>query len=208
MTAPGPSLPQGARTIRLALVAFIVTCALLFVVGSRLKPLRESDPGFPIAERAQAQPDGTFLVTLDVKSRDHWVPFNFAAGRVVPTEQQADILARRSVLRAPKGAKNLGTIELADAQTTDSGWVYDERVDDALKNTSLSDWYDYSQMTHLLHSKKDTFAVRRGDSSGVVFLQMHSYYCEPDGSACLTLRYRLAAPEELGSSTASPEEDE
>jgi len=195
VTASGSGPPQGARAIRLAIIAFIVTCVLLLIAGSRLKPLRDTDPGYPVAERAQPMPDGSFVVTLDVKSRDYWVPFSFAAGRVVANEQEADILARRNVLRAPGGVQNLGMVPLADARWNDSDWVEDEMVDDSLKNPTLSDWYDYSQMTHLLHGRKQTFAVRRRASGGFAYLTIKSYYCEPEGSGCLTLQYRLAAKE-------------
>ncbi|MDP6946766.1 MAG: hypothetical protein QF464_21630 [Myxococcota bacterium] len=149
------------------------------------------EPGYPLTERAKVQQDGTFMMTMDVTDRDLWVAFDMGQGTRVAHGDAPDLLIRRYVLRAPGGAKDLGKTPLAEATTDpDNGWTEDTVVDGDWMNTALERWYDYSMSNHLLTSKRHTYALRR-PGGGVVYFAVESYYCDPPGSGCMTIRYRL-----------------
>ena len=168
---------------------FLITCVVMFFLGSWLVPAVE--PGYPLTDAAKANPDGTFQVTLDVHDRNHWVGLNLSTGKQVKNHANADILMRRYVMQVPGGALNLDKVALADAKLpADPQWVQDEDVDGANQNQAVSQWYDYSYMSHLLKPKGETYAVRL-KTGGVAYFQIISYYCEPEGSGCMTIRYRL-----------------
>jgi len=181
------SLP---RFIKVGLIAFIATCLLVFAAGSMIAPNME--PGFPITERAQPQTDGSFRITLDAGNRGQWVPVNLSRGTTHEAETDADLLVQRYVFRAPGGAADLGDVLLDKATlAADLSWTFDKQVDGQLQNPAISGWYDYSYMTHLLKSKNHTYAVQLRSGEGFATFNVVSYYCEPEGTSCVTIDYRL-----------------
>jgi len=177
------------KLIYIAIGGFGITCVVLFLAGSLITP--DVEPGFPISQSATPQTDGTFQLTVDTKDRKTWVPISLGAGKVLIGVGDPDIALRRYVAQAPGGAANLGDVALADARvSTNTKWVNDTVVDGEVQNETLSKWYSYSYWTHLLRPKGNTYAVRL-KSGGVAYLRFVSYYCEPEGSGCLTIRYRL-----------------
>ncbi len=181
-----------SRWLSWAIGGFVIACVVMFFVAGAIKP--EVQPGFPVSEGAVPHTDGTFQITIDVKDRTNWIGIDLAAGRVVLDPAKADIMARRYILRAPGGAIDLGAdVPLADAAVTaDADWVEDKDVDGDPQNPALTSWYDYGYMSHLLNSKEKTFAVRM-KGGGIAYLEILSYYCEPHGSGCLTVKYRLGS---------------
>ena len=77
---------------------------------------------------------------------------------------------------------------------TGARWVEDSKYKGQVQNEALADWYTYSGMTHVLKANKKANAIRL-KSGGVAYFQILSYYCKPEGSGCLTLRYRLDTAE-------------
>ncbi len=180
---------QEVNVAKWAIGAFVVTSVVIVAAWPLLSS--EVQPGFPLAERAVPQSDGSFLLTLDVASRERWVPVHLGQGMVVDLEGDADLLLRRYVIRAPAGAKNLGSVPLEQADPhTGGSWVRDERADGDWKNAAIDRWYDYSMSNHLLTAKGYTYAIKRR-AGGTATLRVESYYCDPPGSGCMTLRYRL-----------------
>jgi len=57
-------------------------------------------------------------------------------------------------------------------------------------HSGISDWYDYSFMTHTVHAKADSYLVRGSD----FLIRFDSYYCEDEAASCITFRYQ-AIPE-------------
>ena len=186
-----PSRPEGRRLLLIGGVSFLVGLVVVFVAGVLLAPGVEAEPRFAVSERALPAEAGTFLVTLDARNRDHWVPFSLAAGTLVPTVEEADVAVKRHHLLAPHGAADLGEAAILEARVPEGvDWALDGEVAGALQNPVLSSWYSYSYLTHLLRSRDRTYAVRlRG--GGLAYVRIESYYCDPDGSGCMTLRYRL-----------------
>jgi hypothetical protein len=176
----------GARFIAWAIGGFFAACVLLLALGRFMKP--EVEPGFAVSP-AKPTPAGVFRVTLDVQDNKRWVAFSFGAGQV--GQGDADLWVQRHRLRAPAGAIDLGAVDLARAQVpAEAGWVRDELHQGVEENPALARWYNYSYWTHLLKTKGHTYAVRRA-GGGVAYFRVLSYYCEPEGTGCLTLEYRL-----------------
>jgi hypothetical protein len=171
------------------MVAFFLTAFGFVLAWPYLTPDVES--GYPLTERALVQTDGTFLMTMNVTDRDLWIPLDMGRGELVNIGDAPDVVSRRYVIRAPGGAKDLGTVPLAEADASKGGeWQADEVVDGEWMNPATERWYEYSMSNHLLMTKRHTYAIKR-PVGGIAYFQVQSYYCEPAGSGCMTLRYRL-----------------
>ena len=187
--ASGKSTSSFGRFFTFAVVGFILTTVLVFYVAGQVTPTAEKT--FEITPQAKPLPSGEFQLTIDARNNGFWVPINLSLGKEVQTEEQADILVKRYFLRAPKGAMNLGQTALEEAVVPkEAQWVKDAKYKGQLQNEALANWYQYSSMTHVLKVNKRTNAVKL-KSGGVAFFEILSYYCKPEGSGCLTLRYRL-----------------
>jgi hypothetical protein len=177
------------RFVGFAAGGFVITCVIFFFIAGAISP--EVEPGYDLAITAVPSSDGTFRVTIDVKNRDHWVGVNLAEGTMVTNHGHADFLARRYILRAPGGAVDMGSQDLATAKVGPGAvWIGDASMDGEPQNDALTGWYEYSYWTHLLSRLDKTFAVRLA-GGGIAYLQVLSYYCEPEGSGCLTIKYRI-----------------
>ena len=172
-----------------AIVAFFVTAFAFVLAWPYLTPDVES--GYPLTDRAVVQSDGSFLMTMNVTDRDHWIPLDMGSGVLVDFGDTPDVISRRYVIRAPGGAKDLGLVPLNEADASKGGeWQFDEVVDGEWMNPATDRWYEYSMSNHLLTTKGHTYAIKR-PGGGIAYFQVQSYYCDPPGSGCMTLRYRL-----------------
>jgi hypothetical protein len=198
----------GRKQIFGALSAFSITGVALLLVGGRLAPDAAPEPRFAVDQTAHpvvgaGATAGTFRVTLDTSDSRHFVPFDLATGQVRPIAASdvqrregaglPDLMLRRYSLRAPHGALRLEGQSLSEARLPSvpaAAWKLDEELGGQLQNPVLKDWYRYSYWTHVLRSRGDVYAVRLA-SGGIAYLKILGYYCEPEGSGCLTLQYRL-----------------
>ena len=184
--------PADTGIIKWGIAGFVVACIVLFLVGSRSQPAGETEPRFAIREQAEEITEGVYRITLDVRTADRWVALDFSQARA--HDGEPDIYVQRSMFRVPKGAVDLGPVTLAQAKlpaaVDDMEWQGDRQIDGKLQNPAVGRWYSYSYWTHLLKSKRHTYAVRRSGDS-VAFFRVVSYYCVPDSSGCMTLEYRL-----------------
>ena len=149
--------------------------------------------GYPLGNGLEVLEDGTMQVTVDARHEDNWVPFSLELGRAVPDGAAADVYLRRHYWRTSAGAAEIGGTDLVAARLPDDvEWELDVLDDGLLLNEVLLDWYNYSYWTHLLQSEHEIYAVRlRNDPHRVALLRIESYYCAPEGSGCMTFRYRL-----------------
>jgi hypothetical protein len=185
-----PAKSSVGKFVLIAAIAFAATAALFFVGASWFAPKVEK--GYPVTNRAQANSDGTFQITIDASDLNRWVPLNLGAGRIATKKEPADLTFRRYIAQAPGGALDLGAVDLNQAQLVGKAhWVKDKIVDGELQNEALTGWYNYSYWTHLLRPKGRTYAVKLSSGS-VAYFTFVSYYCKPEGSGCLTIRYKLA----------------
>ncbi len=149
--------------------------------------------GYPLGRGIEVLDDGTMRVTVDVQNNDMWVPFSLELGQPVPDGAAADVYLRRHYWRTSAGAAQIGGTDLVAAELpSDVQWEPDVLDDGLLLSEVMLDWYDYSYWTHLLRSEHNIYAVRlRNDPNRAALLRVESYYCAPEGTGCLTFRYRL-----------------
>ena len=189
---PAEARPPRRTTMVVALGAVLAGILLVLLAGVLAggsdTPV---DPDFPVGERAQVQSDGTFVVTLDARDLEHWVPFDFGSGLLSPDPDRADVRVRRHSFQAPGGALALGEVTLEQARVPEGAeWRLDREIDGVVQSPALQRWYDYSYWTHLLSTRGEVYAVRRR-AGGIAYLRVESYNCKPDGAGCVTSRYRL-----------------
>ncbi len=190
-TSAGATPPERniKRFVTIAGVGFVLTALLIFFGAGFIKP--DIDRGYAPTAVAVTHTDGTHLITFDVADRNNWVGVDLLAGRVVDGAG-ADIIAQRYILQAPAGAADLGEVSLEAARATEgTEWISDKAVDRVLQNAAFGKWYSYSYFSHLLTPLGHTYAVRLANGQGVAYVKIVSYYCKPEGSGCLTLRYRV-----------------
>jgi len=179
--------------VRWAVVAMVLATTIGVYIGMQVGGPDIDEIGYPVSERAAQFEDGSFQITLNASSQDHWVPFSFVLGRQVPDGAAADLRLRRHYVQVPGGAIEIESTDLMTAQLPSSlEWVEDELDDGILLNPLLLRWYDYSYWTHLLQSKHKVYAARlAGEPTRAALFRVESYYCKPEGSGCVTLHYRL-----------------
>jgi len=184
--------PWSDKYIYMAIGGFIVTCVVLFFGASWITP--DTEPGYKVNNAATFEEgsSGVWQITIDVSDRHEWAGINFSQGKRLDEESSADLLGRRYLIRAPGGAVNLGNVSLEDAKVeSDAEWKIDKDNNGEIMNPAIGKWYSYSYWTHLLDPHLFTYAVRLADGSGVAYIRIVSYYCVPEGTGCLTLRYRI-----------------
>lgn len=150
--------------------AFAATCGLM-VFGAALPA--EADTTQP-AQVAETHTEGGHTVTIDARDRAEWVPFSLELGRVVPDGAAADLLLRRTSIRAPRGAARGDGAFVEDLPTG---------------NPAFDRWYRFSLFDGGLSSRGEPYRVRLIE--GTARVEIEGYHC-PDGSmGCLRLRYQL-----------------
>jgi hypothetical protein len=195
VTAPEPQkkTDEGLKLIYIGVSTMVIACGVALAIGYQVGGPEINEVGYPVQRTALDQEDGSKLVTLNVSDQQSWVPFSFVLGREVPDGAAADVLIRRHYWRAPAGATNLGEQPLMTATISDDTVWEQDGLDDGLAvSPVLLRWYNYSYWTHLLESKHEVYGIRmRGDDSRVALVRLESYYCAPEGSGCMTFRYRM-----------------
>ena len=171
----------------------VVGGIICLAIGYKVGGPEINEVGYDLRPRAEQQDDGAMLVTLNTSNQEEWIPFSFELGREVPPGAAADISIRRHYWQAPGGAASLGRVPLMEAQVVDSvEWTGDGLTDGFKANPVMLRWYNYSYWTHLLESKHEIYAIKlRGDENRAALVRLESYYCKPEGSGCMTFRYRL-----------------
>ena len=185
---------EGQKLVHVGVGAMVVACAIALAVGYQVGGPVIDEVGYPLKPRAEKQEDGSMLVTINTSDQHSWIPFSFELGREVPEGAAADVLIRRHYWQSPAGSSLISEdLPLMDAVLTSNvEWVEDGLSDGFSVSPVLLRWYSYSYWTHLLESKHDIYAIRlRGEEGRAALVRMESYYCAPEGSGCMTFRYRL-----------------
>jgi hypothetical protein len=149
------------------------------------------------------QPAAAVQYTIDARSREDWVYFNFEKGIAVSTSQDAldwDLALRRNDLLTNGGESNplgmggaadLGKVALAEAAEPSGGFLADASHEErGLENPALHKWYNYNWTTHIITSKDHSYALRTA-AGDVALLTFVSYYCDDGSSGCVTFQYRM-----------------
>ncbi len=151
--------------------------------------------------------------TVDARSKQEWVLFDFNSGEVVDgdfTGTTWDIALQRTKLltnsgvtnpSGPGGAYDLGEVLLQDAvppeQAVFSVDVLGGEDEDEPENPAIGGWYNYQFIKHVISVKPNTYLVRTGEGLDVL-VQFDSYYCEDEEPACVTFSYRMVPRVESG----------
>lgn len=192
-------------TVILAGVATLFVALLVGLVArSLIRPELEVFVPSPAApEEVGAGVVGPRFYTVDARSHDDWVYFDFSRGSVVPVDSRRsldwDIAFQRHRMITNGGATNplgraavasLGSAVIESAlELPEAGYVADERRGDTPRNRVLEDWYEYSWTSHVLRPADGAFAIRTADGRYAV-VRFEGYYCPGGRPGCVAFRYR------------------
>lgn len=140
------------------------------------------------------------VVTLDARSSERWVRFDFSRAAPVPGAAGSgwDLAARRFhiiVNGGPDfpgegGARSLGEVPFDSVRRAPARGYRVTRTgpDGEASNPALEDWYSYDFFSHVLSPRPRTYAVRTADGR-YAKVEVVSYYCPGTEAGCVTLRY-------------------
>jgi hypothetical protein len=148
---------------------------------------------------------GPVVYTIDARSKEMWMYFDFSRGSVVPVDNPQteawDLSIQRHVIRTnggatnPKGQAALFAIEDANLSEIprvpdDVEFVSDVRDKKRLYpfNSVVDKWYKYSYTTNVLLPKPIVYLVRTQDGK-YAKMRIVSYYCKGNISGCMTIEY-------------------
>ncbi len=187
------NVDEGLRLVHIGVASMFIGGVICLGIGYAVGGPEINEVGYPMMPIAEVQDDGNMMVTLNTSDKDVWVPFSFELGRQVPEGPAADVAIRRHYWQAPAGAASVGVVPLSEASIPDDvEWTKDGLNDGFNASPVMLKWYNYSYWTHLLESKHEIYAIRlRGEENRAALVRLESYYCLPEGSGCMTFRYRL-----------------
>jgi hypothetical protein len=148
---------------------------------------------------------GPAVYTVDARSKEMWMYFDFSRGSVVPVDnpqtEDWDLSIRRHVIRTNGGATNpngqaaLLAMEGQDFNAVTSVPEKSEFVSDVRDkkrlypyNPVVDKWYNYSYTTNVLLPKPMVYLVRTHDGK-YAKMRIVSYYCKGNISGCMTIEY-------------------
>ncbi len=165
--------------------------------ASLLRP--DPPPTFAPGGVREEGPDGVIRgrQTLDARDPDRWAFFSFRSVSE-PEPVTWDLAARRFrvVVNGGEGYSGRGGARaLGDVPVDSVGVVPVEGyvptkgpLEGDPRHPVLEDWYRYAFLTHLLHARPVTYAVRTAEG-GYAVLRILSYYCPGAEPGCLTFAY-------------------
>jgi hypothetical protein len=202
---------------------------VLLLIGCSGETVSHDDPTSSTYQPTPPQPQevvarlvGPSVYTIDARSRDVWMYFDFARGSVVtvqdPKTEAWDLMFQRYVMKTNGGQTNpTGQGALLSMKEHDFAAVTTvpdkaEFVTDvhpknrpSSYNPVMEKWFNYSYLANVLVPKPLVYLVRTHDGK---YAKMHilSYYCANKSAGCLTFEYvyqgdgspRLAAPSASG----------
>lgn len=193
---------------RLALVAL----CLLTVAGCERVATEGFDPASATYRPTPPRPvetvehlTGPTRYTIDARSENVWIYFDFSRGAVVPVldpKQDAwDLAFKRYVMRTNGGRSNpAGQGAVLKVQARDFAVV--AQVPDDVEfqadvhpknrlhpfNPVLEKWYNYSYLANVLAPKPEVYVVRTQDGK-YAKIRLLSYYCTGNVAGCMTFEY-------------------
>jgi heme-binding HmuY-like protein len=201
----------------------------LILVGCGSGTVTSHDPTSSTYQPTPPQPQevgarlvGPIVYTVDARSSDVWMYFDFARSSVVtvqePKTEAWDLAFKRYVIKTNGGETNsAGQGALLSMKERDFAAITTvpekaEFIRDvhpknrpSSYNPVIEKWFDYSYLANVLVPKPLVYLVRTHDGK-YVKLQILSYYCANKSAGCLTFEYvyqgdgspRLAAPSASG----------
>ena len=170
---------------------------------------------------------GPITYTVDARSKELWMYFDFSQGSVVaiqnPKLDAWDLAIRRHVIRtnggdtSPAGKSALVAVEGKNLAAVtevpkDAAFIADIKTKQRLNshNPVIHKWYHYSYAANVLAPKSLIYLVRTQDGK-YAKMRIISYYCEGERAGCLTFEYvyqgngstNFAAPAAKGLATST-----
>jgi len=202
---------------------------VLLLVGCSTETVNSDDPTAATYQPTPPQPQavgarlvGPIVYTVDARSRDVWMYFDFARGSVVavqePKTDSWDLTFQRYVMKTNGGQTN-PTGQGALLSLRERNFAAVTQVPDKAEfisdvhpknrpssyNPVLEKWFNYSYLANVLAPKPLVYLVRTHDSK-YAKMRLRSYYCANKSAGCLTFEYvyqgdgstNLAAPSASG----------
>ena len=186
-------------------------CAL-FATGCERVAGTEFDPASATYSPTAPRPVATIehlteptVYTIDARSENVWVYFDFSRGAVVPVlnpkQDGWDLAFKRYVMRTNGGRSNpdgqgaVLTLQERDFAAVsrvpeDVGFQADVHPKNRLHafNPALEKWYNYSYLANVLAPKPEVYIIRTQDGK-YAKMRMLSYYCTGSVAGCMTFEY-------------------
>jgi hypothetical protein len=196
-------------TIRRLLSLWIV---VLCLVGCSSEGGSSDDPTAAIYQPTPPQPQavgkqlvGPIVYTVDARSRDVWMYFDFARGSVVAVQEPKtdawDLTFQRYVIKTNGGHTNptgqgallsLGERDFAAVTKVPEKAEFISDVHPknrpASYNPVMGKWFNYSYLANVLAPKPFVYLVRTHDGK-YAKMRLLSYYCVNKSAGCLTFEY-------------------
>jgi HmuY protein len=196
-------------TIRRLLSLWVVVLSL---VGCSSERWSSDDPTAatyrptpPQPQAVGAQLVGPIVYTVDARSRDVWMYFDFARGSVVavqdPQTAAWDLTFQRYVIKTNGGHTNptgqgallsLGERDFAAVTKVPdkAEFISDAHPKNrpASYNPVMEKWFNYSYLANVLAPKPFVYLVRTHDGK-YAKMRILSYYCVNKSAGCLTFEY-------------------
>lgn len=145
------------------------------------------------------------VYTIDARSENVWIYFDFSRGAVVPVldprKDAWDLAFKRYVMRTNGGRSNpdgqgavlkLRERDLAAVSQVPEGIDFQADIHPKNRlhpfNPVLEKWYNYSYLANVLAPKPELYVVRTQDGK-YAKMRMLSYYCTGSVAGCMTFEY-------------------
>jgi hypothetical protein len=162
-------------------------------------------PTPPQPQAVGAQLVGPIVYTVDARSRDVWMYFDFARGSVVAVQEPKtdawDLTFQRYVIKTNGGQTNptgqgallsLGERDFAAITKVPDKAEFSSDVHPknrpASYNPVMEKWFNYSYLANVLAPKPLVYLVRTHDGK-YAKMRLLSYYCVNKSAGCLTFEY-------------------
>lgn len=185
---------------------------MLLLVGCGTESLHHDDPSSAIYQPTPPQPQevgarlvGPTVYTVDARSRDVWMYFDFARATVVavqnPRADAWDLMFQRYVIKTNGGHTNpvaqgaLLSLEGRDLAAVTkvpdkAAFVSDVHPKNrpSSYNPVIEKWFNYSYLANVLAPKPLVYIVRTHDGK-YAKMRFLSYYCASQSAGCVTFEY-------------------
>ena len=197
-----------STTRRLLSLWIVVLC----LVGCSSERGRSDDPTAATYQPTPPQPQavgaqlvGPIVYTVDARSRDVWMYFDFARGSVVAVQEPKtdawDLTFQRYVIKTNGGQTNptghgallsLGERDFAAVTKVPDKAEFLSDIHPknrpASYNPVMEKWFNYSYLANVLAPKPFVYLVRTHDGK-YAKMRLLSYYCVNRSAGCLTFEY-------------------
>jgi heme-binding HmuY-like protein len=198
--------------VQYRLVGSLCLGCLLLLLGCGQGPTGGNDSSATVYQPTPPRPQevgarliGPIVYTVDARSKEIWMYFDFSQGSVVavqdPKTNAWDLAFQRYVIKTNGGDTqptgqgalySLGGRDFASVRRVPDNAIFvgDVRPKNRLSsyNPVLEKWYNYSYLANVLAPKPVVYIVRTHDGK-YAKMRLLSYYCQDHAAGCMTFEY-------------------